>query len=572
MLHATKNAMLDSTVSLSADIFSTFFTNKILHICTNIVSITCNMSSLYVSPPLPSPGFSVFVPVSLGEASLFLLSLTKSSPVDIIPVSLLKSHSSLFSVLLMNLANCSFSTGVFPSLYKSAQITPLLKKSGLDPSDPSSYRPISNLRTLGKLLERLVQARLRSHLLSSPNFSQFQSAYRPHFSTETSALFMANTLFTSSSSGAPTLSASLDLSAAFDCVSHSILLSRLQNDFGLTGSAVSWIESYLCERSQSVSVNGSSSSPVILSLGVPQGSVLGPLFFTAYVSPIARLISSFGVLHHTYADDTTLFVSFDLPFSSVFLNDCTSALSSWFLFNGLQLNPSKSEVMWVGTRSQLQKADAFLGDIKIASVPIVPSSKIKMVGVTFDSKLTFNDHISEVCRTTNFHLRALGHIRKFLDVSTANTIACAIINSRLDYCNSVLTGMSQSNFHRLQRLQNRAAKLVLNCCNHRTPSEPLLRQLHWLPVVKRVDYKVALLTFKTLSCGQPHYLHTLCHPYSSGRDLRSSNTHLLSIPHSVSAFQSCAFSVYAPRLWNCLPTELRSLVVPSASDPITPLS
>src|SRR3954470_11507614 len=86
-----------------------------------------------------------------------------------------------------------------------------------------------------------------------------------------------------------------------------------------------------------------------------------------------------------------------------------------------------------------------------------------------------------------------------------------------------------------------SAKLVLNCRNHRTPSEPLPRQLHWLPVVKRVDYKVALLTFKTLSCGQPHYLHSLCHPYSSGRDLRSSNTHLLSIPHSVSAFQSRAF-------------------------------
>src|SRR5206468_1023329 len=119
----------------------------------------------------------------------------KSSPIDVVPVTLLKAHCSVFSVLIMNLANCSFSAGVFPSLYKSALISPLIKKFNLDPSVLSSYRSISNHRSIGKILERLVQACLRPHLVTSPNFSPFQSAYRPHFSTETSALFIADSLF-----------------------------------------------------------------------------------------------------------------------------------------------------------------------------------------------------------------------------------------------------------------------------------------------------------------------------------------------------------------------------------------
>ena len=197
-------------------------------------------------------------------------------------------------------------------------------------------------------------------------------------------------------------------------------------------------------------------------------------------------------------------------------------------------------------------------DIIVSTQSIPPSSSIKVVGVTFDSKLTFSQHISEVCKTVNFHLLALRHIRRYIDTTTANMLATSIIHSRLDYCNSLFFGLSESNICRLQRVQNRAAIIVTNSRGQVSCSS-LLRQLHWLPIPNRIDFKIALLTYKILTSQQPTYLNYFLHPYAAPRTLRSSDLHLLSVPRTTSATQSRAFSSYAPQLWNNLPQPLRDL-------------
>ena len=187
--------------------------------------------------------------------------------------------------------------GIFPSSFKIAQITPILKKPSLDPEDPSSYRPISNLRTISKLLERLVHSRLAQHLTTSPAFSTFQSAYRQMHSTETALIKVTNDLFNPTAADMPSILLAIDLSAAFDCVSHTKLMLSLADDFGVDCSALNWISSYLTDRTHFVKVGDQASAIVRSETGVPQGSVLGPLLFSAYVSPIDRLISSFDVKH-----------------------------------------------------------------------------------------------------------------------------------------------------------------------------------------------------------------------------------------------------------------------------------
>ena len=412
---------------------------------------------------------------------------------------------------------------------------------------------------MGKLLESLALSRLRPHITASQSFSPFQSAYRPGYSTETANLKIAHDLLEAFDSGNPSLLVSLDLSAAFDCVLHSNLLSRLSLEFGFSGPSFDWIQSYLSHRDQFVKLGNDKSQPYAMTSGVPQGSVLGPLLFSAYVSPVSRLIHSFGLLHHIYADDITLLLKFDSHLSPLTLvNDCTTALSNWLMFNGLRLNPSKSEVLWTGTRQQVQSAANYEQNLLIAGLPVTTSKSVKITGVTFDSKLSFSDHVSEVCKAVNFHLRALSHIRHFLDTSSANTLAVSIIGARIDYCNSLFTTISDFNLLRLQRLQNRAAHIVTNT-KRTTSFSQLLRQLHWLPVPNRTDFKIATLTFKVLTTHQPSYLDSLIVPYNSRRSLRSSNQNLLAVPRTQSVTQSKAFHSYAPQIWNKLPQPLRNL-------------
>jgi len=177
-------------------------------------------------------------------------------------------------------------------------VLPLLKKAGLDRSQPANYRPISNLRTVSKVLERLVLARLRPHLLSSPNFSQFQSAYRKEHSTETAVLEVLDGVFTVADDKQVTVLIGLDLSAAFDTVDHRLLLDRLRLAFGVTEIPLRWLQSYLKGRTQFIKMGQHKSHSTEVDVGVLQGSVLGPLLFAfaVYCSPIADVIAHHGVV------------------------------------------------------------------------------------------------------------------------------------------------------------------------------------------------------------------------------------------------------------------------------------
>jgi len=168
-------------------------------------------------------------------------------------------------------------------------VSPILKKPNLDPSEPANYRPISNLNNISKIIERLYLTHLQPHIISSPHFNSFQSAYRRYHSTETSLVHLLDSVYHAADDGQTTLLLSLDLSAAFDTIDHSILLKRLSNSFGVMGSAHNLLNSYLSGRSNSVRVGSSSSSVISSICGVPQGSVLGPVLFSIYISPIAHI-------------------------------------------------------------------------------------------------------------------------------------------------------------------------------------------------------------------------------------------------------------------------------------------
>ena len=254
----------------------------------------------------------------------------------------------------------------------------------------------------------------------------------------------------------------MDLSAAFDTIDHTILIHRLTSWFGITGTALSWFKSYLLSRSSIVSTSGHKSSSFSASCGVPQGSVLGPLLFIMYTTPLSSLISNSSVNHHLYADDTQLYLSFSpLSYASniIQLQSVIAQVSSWMSSNLLSLNPNKTEFLIIGTSQQLSK----LNNPTLAfdsSTTISPVISARNLGIVFDNHLSFNAQITALSKSCFYHIRDLRRIRDTLDFTTACTIATSLVHSKLDYCNSLYHNLPAYQLDCLQSIQNCLARTV----------------------------------------------------------------------------------------------------------------
>jgi len=205
---------------------------------------------------------------------------------------------------------------------------------------------------------------------------------------------------------APLLLWSASISAAFDTLDHSILSSCSQFDFSIYGIALDWIQSYLSGRHSFVQVGRSDSCRQPCIAGVPQGSVLGPLLFTAYITPIGRMVGGLGVKHHEYADDTQLYVETTDRGSLDGLSRCISCLQHWFLRNHLLLNGSKSDTIIIGTAQRHAWAPQPT-QLRVAESCVAVSDSLKLLVVTLDRTMSFNKHVSTVVHACNFHLSAL---------------------------------------------------------------------------------------------------------------------------------------------------------------------
>ena len=416
---------------------------------------------------------------------------SKSSECDSMHISLLKDCLDLLLPFLCKLFNLSLSLGVFPNCWKRTIIVkPIMKKGKSYFFDFNSYRPISHLCILSKILEKIVSSQVRSYLTLHDLIPAEQSAYRPFHSTETSILKLSADVLSSLDKGNVSLLCFLDLSSAFDSVNHQTLLSRLQISFGFEGQVLNWFNSFLSDRIQTVSFLGLVSSPSVIKCSVPQGSVLGPLLFMLYVSDIISVVHNDKLCIHMFADDLQVY-GFCPPSKttdlSTQMSSCLDNVIFWCSSNSLKLNAEKSEVMWCSSK-QMKRSFAQC-QVRLDNSTLSPVSVVKCLGVHLDCNLSFSSHVSKTVSACFAMLRQIRSVSRSLPLFVTVTLVTSLVLSRVDYCLSALFGIPECQIRRLQNIHHASARLIFGTSRFSSVT-PLLKELKWLPIKTRIDQRL----------------------------------------------------------------------------------
>ena len=307
--------------------------------------------------------------------------------------------------------NLSLSQGKLIESFKKAKVIPVHKKN--DKSSTNNYRPISLLPVASKILEKLMHSRLHDFLNRKHFFYDNQFGFRPRHSTAHAATVLVDKVTEALNKNLKVAAVFLDMSKAFDCVDHHVLLTKLYNS-GIRGVAFQWFKNYLTGRSQKVYVNGSlSSNTRYITCGVPQGSILGPLLYLIYVNDCFRCLKfSCSIL---YADDTTLIVcakTYDELFR--IMNADLKNLHDWLCLNMLTLNPTKTKYMIFSLSSK----SAYNSDSRILELNGLPIERVadfKFLGIHLNQHLSWKPHMNEILKKIQRNLSIVRKISCFLD-------------------------------------------------------------------------------------------------------------------------------------------------------------
>jgi hypothetical protein len=546
--------------------FSTFFGNKVSTLRTVIDAQTqpreFSQQYLNIDFTFTNKQHFEFLPVTEESVKEIVKKLNKTNCLlDIIDVKKAFILFERFIPLITMIINKSFAEGVFPLSLKSAMVRPLLKKDNLDRELMKNYRPVSNLSFLSKVMESVILSQLWIHLDTCKAIPKFQSAYQKHHSTETALCRIYNDLVQNVCDGYSSVMVMLDLSAAFDTIDQDLLLNDLNNT-GVSGAAIALLRSYLNGRSQSIIIGQSQSEPLNLLYGVPQGSVLGPILFIMYTASLSKVIESHNIDYHMYSDDTQLYLRLNnIEHGKSDLSSLLSDIKLWMTQRKLMLNETKTDLIIIrgNNRSVINRQFGFL---TFGDSHIFPCDKLKNIGMMFDSKLSFEAHINNVVKKCNYHIRNLYTLKCYLDNDALLTLVHSLITSNIDYCNVLFYGIPKKYVGKLQRIMNRAVRLIFGL-PRRCSITPYLIRLHWLPIKARIEYKVCLLTFKVLKFQEPMYLFELLSPYVTEANavLRSQDDHLRLTEPIVTHgrnFVDRSFAFSAPRLYNALPYDIRN--------------
>ena len=424
---------------------------------------------------------------------------TKAVGIDGISAKHLKRLIILVPIITYLINKCLIDLKV-PDLWKTAKVKALHKNGRKDVL--ANYRPISILSTISKIMEKIIYQNLYSFLIENKLLSKSQFGFRGGHSCTDALLSMTNEIFLQKNKGKKVCVLTLDITKAFDTVCHQILIYKLFR-IGFDWKSILWFTSYLCKRKQFVKEGNNISNTRELSVAVPQGSLLGPLLFSIYINQLAD-IELYGQIVF-YADDCSIVYSADnYNELEIMIEKSLKNINEWMNKNRLKINIEKSNYMLIDFSGRLSKDLS----LKIGNCLLKRVSETKVLGIIIDNRLSFKSHIDFVCKKLSSRIGLLSRLKQFLPQNTLNLIFKSILQPLIDYGITVYGFTFDTHIKRIQRLQNRAARVI---SSSNDDISLLFQNLKWNSFLKRRNYFCSIFIYKCLNKLSPELCNSFFH-------------------------------------------------------------
>ena len=433
--------------------------------------------------------------------------------------------------------------GYFPDKLKLADVTPIFKNDNA--TQAKNYRPISVLPSVSKVFERLIQKQLLSHIDSY--LSPYLCGYRKGYSAQNALIHLIEkwrkTLDSKGYAGAVLM----DLSKAFDTINHELMIAKL-SAYGLDKTSLKIILSYLSNRWQRTKIGTTFSSWSQLLLGVPQGSVLGPILFNIYINDLFFMLNECEICN--YADDTTPFVCDEILENVVSkLEHDTEIAICWFDSNYLKLNTDKCHLLMAGNKHEHIW-------VKLVDKKIWENNTVKLLGVTIDSQLKFDSHVLNICSKAGRKLSVLTRMTKYLSFDKKKILIKTFFESQFKYCPLTWMFHSRKLNNKINRLQERALRLVYNDFN--SSFQQLLDKDNSFTIHHQNIQSLIIEMYKVVNDLSTDTFAELFTKKQSSSQLRSQTD--FKIPRvRTELFGKNTLRYLGPVIWNTVPLEIKQV-------------